>query len=136
MLTKSKESKRVGLGLVIAASYLVLLPLDAILAKKPEGKPEVLHGSTTFRDFSADTVQSDDSGAYSDAVDATVLGLGEFFRLSIKLKKNGGRSLSLDFTGQDIDPDFLPANSNIWNLWIEGTLADWRAQALDTAVLR
>jgi hypothetical protein len=125
--------------IAVVALWAVLAVPGAALAKKPGGgggTPEVLHGNATFRDATGDTVQSDGGGIYSDAVDGTVLGLQEFFRLSLKLKKNGGRSLNLDFTGQSIEPGFLPASQNIWILWVKGNLTDWRGQDIGMPVLR
>ena len=98
---------------------------------KPEG-PDAL----------GDRVQSDGGGPYTDASSgkkgsATVLGLGDFFRLKVQLnKKNEGRSFSLDFTGLDIDSAFFPKSENIWILWVKGTLAEWRDQQLEAPVLR
>lgn len=140
----SSSNKKVGVWLTVVASCLVLVVVWAVLAtpatalaKKPggDGRPEILHGSATFRDVTGDAVKSDDGRAYVDGIDGTVLGLEGFFRLEINLKKNGGRSLELSFPA-DIDSDSLPKNENIWVLRVDGRLTEWRAQGPGLAVPR
>jgi hypothetical protein len=115
------------------------------LAAKPGGgggKPAALHGSAAFRDGLGDRVQSDGEGPYTDESSgkkgsATVLGLGDFFRLKVKEDKKGvGRRFNLDFDGLTIDPAFFPKSENIWILGVNGTLAEWRAQTENVGVLR
>ncbi len=146
------RNKKVGLCVMVVTSCFILAGIWAVLAtpetalaKKPGGgggKPEALHGTATFRDALGDRVQSDGGGPYTDASigkkgGATVLGLGDFFRLKVKLnKKNEGRSFNLDFVGLDINPAFFPASPDVWILGVQGTLQEWRAQDLNTGVLR
>jgi hypothetical protein len=137
MSNKSRR-KRVRMGLVVVAACIVLAGLWAVLATPQTAlakKPEVLHGAAAFRDSPGDAVRSDTGDPYIDAVDFTELGLGGFFRLSIQAKKNGGRRLDLTFP-EGISPDFFPATQNIWILWLSGSIADWRDQALGASVLR
>ncbi len=149
------RNKTVGLCLMVVTACLVLAALWGVLgvpgpalgAGKSGGKKGsgqgALHGCITLRDDDGDRVLSDDFGPYCDGFDNTKGGLLEFFRFTMKVKKNGaGRRLFLnfaDFTAPDggtFDETLLPAEVNIWILGVNGTLADWRAQDLDTEVLR
>jgi hypothetical protein len=166
MMLWKNRNKSVGVCLTVVTSCLVLAVVWAILITpetafadkpdkppgqdKPDGdKQDVLHGSVTFRDFPgteepllpADAVQSDGLGPYVDSVDFTEVGLASFFQLTVKLKKNAGRSLALFFP-DGIDPDYFPADQIIWNLNIvrddpdKSTLDEFRALPLDVPVLR
>jgi hypothetical protein len=153
-MSGSRSGKSCGVCLTVAVSFLVLTVLWATLASpetalavkpdKPDkpggGAPDVLHGSVTFLDRDGDAVTSDSSEPdvprpYVDAVDFTEVGLAEFFRLTIKLKKNGGRSLNVDFEGK-AEEGFAPESENIWILWVQGSIADWRGQIPGTPVQR
>jgi len=143
MSIKSKN-KRAKICLMVVTTCLALAGFWAVLATPETAlarRPEVLHGSASFRDGPGDRVRSDGEGPYtytgSGKGDAILLGLGDFFRLRVKVDKKGvGRRFDLDFGGLDIDPTFFPASENIWILWIKGTLAEWRAQETDDPVLR
>jgi len=144
-MSNKNRNKRIGIGLMVAAICTVLLGLWTVLAtselaeaKKPGGggQPEVLHGAAEFKEDSANyAVRSDGLGLYVDGVDFTELGLEGFFRLRIHLKKDAGRKLDLTFPG-GISPEFFPTTQNIWILWLEGSLTDWRAQAEGVPVPR
>ena len=105
----------------MAIVWAVLATPETALAKKPGG----LHGSATFRDSSGDAVQSDGLGPYYDSVDFTELGLGNFFSLTVKTKRDAGRELNLNFPA-GIDPDFFPATQNIWILCIPNSGTQFR----------
>jgi len=151
-MSNKNRNKRIGIGLMVASICIVLLGLWAVLATpetalatKPGGggQPEILHGSATFRDFPGteqplepkDAIQSDGLGPYVDGIDFTDLGLEGFFRLRIHLKKDAGRKLDLTFP-EGISHDFFPTTQNIWILGLNGSLADWRAQAEGVPVPR
>lgn len=144
-MSNKNRNKRAGIGLMVAAICIVLLGLWTVLAtpeiaqaKKPDGggQPEVLHGAAEFEEDSAGyAVRSDGLGPYVDGVDFTELGLDGFFRLRIHLKKDAGRKLDLTFP-EGISPEFFPTTQNIWILWLNGSLTDWRDQTLNQPVLR
>ncbi len=147
------RNKKVGICVMVVTASLVLAGLWAVLAapetaladkktgggKKGSGQG-ALHGCITLRDAGGDGVQSDwfatdatpGDNPYCDGFDNTTVGLLEFFRFSMRVKKNvAGRRLVLDFTGftdQDAVNSCLPADKNVWKLGVKGTLDDWRAQ--------
>ncbi|MHC4679372.1 MAG: hypothetical protein ACYTEK_11810 [Planctomycetota bacterium] len=145
MFSKNRN-KKVGLYVMVGTSCLVLAVLatpETALAKKPGGGgggPEALHGSATFRDAPGDRVRSDGEGPYtytgSGKGDAILLGLGDFFRLSVKVDKKGvGRRFDLDFLDSEgsliVDPAFLPENPYAWKLYVGGTLEAFRNVPID-----
>ncbi|MFC1636506.1 hypothetical protein ACFL5Z_16875 [Planctomycetota bacterium] len=154
MMLRKNRNKSVGVCLtvvtsclVLAVSWAILAKPETALAKKPDnpgggGKQDVLHGSVTFRDFPgmveppllADTIQSDGLGPYVHSVDFTEVGLGSFFQLFVKLKRDAGRSLALLFP-DGLDPDYFPAEQNIWILTINKSIAKFRVLPLDVPVL-
>ena len=158
MFGKNKN-KRVKICLMVVTTCLVLAVLWAVLAtpetalaKKPDnpggGEPEALHGTATFEDRDGDRVRSDDGGPYtytgSGKGGAILLGLGNFFRLSVNVdKKVVGRRFDMNFTAPplevvDVNDDpitfdltaFLPASEDFWVLYVQGTLQEWRDQPL------
>ena len=129
-------------SLVLVGIWAALAIPETALAKKPGDDESVLNGSATFRDDTGDRVRSD-GGPYYDSANGrkgdTILDLGSsFFRLVVKknLRKNTGRSLVLDFEGLNINPVFIPANQDMWELIVKGTLQDWREQDIGVPVLR
>jgi len=137
------RNKKVGLCVMVVTACLVLATVWAVLAT-PEtalaAKPAALHGSATFRDDAADRVRSDGEGPYtytgSGKGDAILLGLGDFFRLRVKVDKKGvGRRFVLDFLDSEgnliVDPAFLPENEYTWSLYVGGTLEEFRNVPID-----
>ena len=143
--------------LVLAAAWGILaLPGPTIANPPPHdhggGGDDAIHGCITLRDFFDtdlttppgppfdDGVLSDGFGAYCDGVDFTDGALLSFFRFTMKVKKNRGRSLDLDFTdfiNNGLDPSELPAEQNLWIIGIHDfSLEEWRAQTLNAGIER
>ena len=133
MLQKNRN-KRVGLCVTVVAGCLILAILWAVLAT-PEtalaGKPEVLHGSVVFRDNTDDKIQSDGGGAYVHDEDLTQVGLASVFSITVNLKRNAGRIVNV-ILPDDLNPDYYPADENIWILTITKGLTDFRTLPLGT----
>ena len=141
MFGKNRK-KTVGLCVMVVTSCFILATIWAVLAtpetalaKKPGGgggKPEALHGTATFRDALGDRVQSDGGGPYTDASigkkgSATVLGLGEFFRLKVQEDKKGvGRRFDLSFP-DSVPASYLPSEAYFWSFNVSCTLSEFRA---------
>ena len=134
------NNKKVGVWLTIVASCLVVAVLwaalavpETALAKKPA--PDVLHGSVVFADRDDDKIKSDGGGAYVHDVGLTTVGLGSsLFKLTVKSKRDAGRSLEV-IVPDGLDPDYYPANENIWILTVIKGISEFRALPLDEPVL-
>ena len=137
--------KNVNLNLACTAGCIALATIcgmlvltDNALAKKPGkgggSEGDVISGSCEFRDSIGDGIQSDGLGEYFDSVDSTKAFIWNRFQFETKLRKNGGRSFFVDYT--NLDPSCLPADSNTWQLMVEGTPSEWRAQVEGVGVLR
>jgi hypothetical protein len=123
----------VGSCLVLAVVWAVLATSETALAKKPVR--EVLHGSVVFADRDGDKIKSDSSGDYVHDADLTEVGLGSsLFKLTVKSKRDAGRSLEV-VVPDGLDPDYYPANENIWILTVIKGISEFRALSLDTPVM-
>jgi hypothetical protein len=135
----SSSNKRVSVWLtvvvsclVVAVPWVVLATPETALAKKPA--PDVLHGSVVFADRDGDKIKSDGGGDYVHDVDLTEVGLASIFKLTVKSKRDAGRSLEV-VVPDGLDPDYYPANENIWILTVIKGISEFRAVPLNVPVL-